>query len=414
MRYLISVPLVLLVILCGGVRCQDEADVRRYAIVGGHVVPVEGPVLQNGVILTRGTKIEQIGSASEVDIPSGYELIDARGLVVTPGFVELHNHTGASDLQSRVYQVNPGSRTVDNMEFDTPALRMAIAGGVTTFLTIPGSPTNMSGWGMIRKSGGKTPEESLVRFPGALKIAQAGNPERGSGDLGSTNLGMNWLIRNVMVEGKAYHEAWNRFEQGETKIKPKKVVRLEYIRGLYRKDYPIAVHTQQMAVVQMTMRILHDELGLDIIVDHGTFDGYLNSDLIAARGIPVANGPRQFLWDRTQGRMLGLAASWYALGIDRDSLTVNTDAPVVPQEELVYQASCAVRMGLPEDVALRGLCLNGARMLKVDQRVGSLVAGKDADIVLWTGNPLDPRNRTRMVLINGVLEYDSAKDGIRF
>jgi imidazolonepropionase-like amidohydrolase len=392
---------------------QDQ-DARRYAIVGGRVLPVEGPVLQEGVILTRGTKIERIGTAKEVDIPSGYEVIDASGLVITPGLVELHNHTGGSDLQSRVYQLNPGSRVVDNMEIGTPALKVAIAGGVSTVLSIPGSATNVSGWGVVRKTWGKTPKDALVRFPGALKIAQAGNPERGGGELGSTNLGMNWLIRNLMAEGSAYHRAWTRFEQGKTKVKPKKVVRLDYIRGLFKKEYPVAVHTQQMAVVQMTMRILHDELGLDVIIDHGTFDGYINASLIAERGIPVANGPRQFWWDRTQGRMLGLAASWHALGIDRHSITVNTDAPVVPQEELIYQASCAVRMGLPEDVALRGLTLNGARMLKIDKRVGSLVAGKDADIVLWTGDPLDPRSRTRKVLINGEVAYDSAKDGIRW
>ena len=79
MKHLLLLPLVILATFCSGARCQDRAEVRRYAIVGGHVVPVEGPVLPNGVILTRGTKIEQVGSATEVDIPSGYELIDARG-----------------------------------------------------------------------------------------------------------------------------------------------------------------------------------------------------------------------------------------------------------------------------------------------------------------------------------------------
>ena len=123
MRTLTTAFIAVLALLSGAARAQGVAE-TSYAIVGGRVLPVEGPVLEEGVILTRGAKIEKIGHSDEVDIPSGAVIIDATGCVVTPGFVELHNHTAASDLQSRVYQVNPGSRVLDNLEFETDALRI--------------------------------------------------------------------------------------------------------------------------------------------------------------------------------------------------------------------------------------------------------------------------------------------------
>lgn len=403
-------------VLVAGLAAQEPAAQSgpRIAITGGKVVTVTGPTIAGGVVLVRDGKIEKVGSAEDVEVPKGYRVIDATGKTVTPGFIELHNHTGASDLHDIVYQVNPELRVLDNLELNTPQMKVAVAGGVTCLLVIPGSGTNMGGFGVIRKTWGSTPKEVLVRFPGALKIAQAGNPERGSGDLGSSRLGMNWLIRNVLAEGKAYHEAWTRYEKGETKQPPEKNLRYEYLRGLFRRDYPVAVHTQGMSLVQMTMRILRDEMGLDVVIDHGTFDGYINAPALQARKVPVAAGPRGYYFDRKQGRFLGVPASWYWLGVDEDSLGVNTDAPVIPQEELVYQGSMAVRLGLPERVALKGLTINAARMLKIDRRVGSLEAGKDADISIWTGDPLDPRHRTQVVLVNGKVAYDAARDGIRF
>lgn len=390
-----------------------SADESVIAIVGGKVHPVSRSPIENGTVLVVGKRIVAVGSAEEVKVPDGATVIDATGMVVTPGFIELHNHTFCSDLHDTVYQVNPELRVLDNLKVDTPEGRIALAGGVTAGLAIPGSGSNMGGFGAIIKSHG-TAEEALVRFPGALKIAQAGNPERSNGDLGSGRMGMNWLIRNVLTEGKAYHDAWTAWEEGKSKTKPEKNLRYELIRGLFCGDYPVAVHTQQMQVVQSTLRILHDELGLDVVIDHGTFDGYLNGTEVQKRGIMVANGPRQLWYDRREGRIVGLAASWFWMGVDKDSICVNTDAPVIPQEELFFQATQAIRMGLPEDIALRGLTLNAARMLKIEDRMGSLDPGKDADIVVWTGDPFDPRHKVMKVLVNGEVAYDVARDGQRF
>ncbi|MAG58406.1 MAG: hypothetical protein CMJ83_19125 [Planctomycetes bacterium] len=407
--------LIAVIFLVGLVVAQAKRDAGgRFAITGGTVFTMAGPPITSGVVLVKDKKIEKVGAADQVAVPEGYTVIDAKGHWVVPGFVELHNHTLGTDLHDNVFQVNPELRVLDNVQMEGPASRIAVAGGVTSALIIPGSGSNMGGFGVIVKTAGRHPKDVVVKFPGALKIAQAGNPEQYDGDLGHTVMGMNWMIRNVLSEGKAYHEAWNAFEKGKTKIEPDRDPRYEYMRGLFRGEYPCAVHTQQVQVVQSSMRILHDELGLKMVVDHGTFDGYLNAPEIAKRSIPVANGPRQFWYDRRQGRMIGLTAAWYWLGVGDDRIGINTDSPGVPQEELFYQGTWSIRMGLPESVALRALTINAARMLMVADRLGSLEPGKDADIAIWTGDPFDPRSRTQVVLVSGKVAYDADRDGIRF
>jgi imidazolonepropionase-like amidohydrolase len=411
-----ALSFVLLVAL--GVVAQDgpvaPVEPGCFALVGGRVFTMAGPSIERGVVLMRDGKIEQTGAVGELAVPAGYRVVDTTGQRVIPGFIELHNHTACSDLHDIVYQVNPELRVLDNIEMDSPEMRIARAGGVTTVLSIPGSGTNMGGFGAIVKTFGETPQEVLVRFPGALKIAQAGNPERGNGDLGAGRIGMNWMIRNVLVEGRAYHEAWCAYEEGKTKTQPTKDPRYEYLRGLYRGEYPVAVHTQIFQVVQSTLRMLARDLKLKVVIDHGEFDGFINARLAIENNVSAACGPRVFWLSQNDGRFFGLAASWYWLGVSDDHIGVNTDSPVVPQEELSFQAAMAIRHGLPEGVALKGLTINAARFLCLEKRLGSLETGKDADLAIWTGDPFDPRSRVLMTFVNGKVAYDAARDGQRF
>lgn len=386
------------------------------AIVHGRVCPVEAPDIEDGVVVIRGRKIESVGKFGTVTVPSGARIIDATGKIVVPGFLEMHNHTGVSlsDLNDMVFQVNPDLRVVDFVQFDTPATRNALAAGVTTLLTIPGSGTNMGGFGVVMKTWGRKRDDVVVRFPGALKVAQAGNPERQGGDLGAGRMGMNWIIRNTLKEAQTYHLAWEAYEKGETKVAPQKNLRFENMRGLFTKEIPIAVHTQWFQVVQSTIRILKKEFGLDPFVDHGEWEGYMNTPELKALGMPVAAGPRGFDYDRRQAKFLGIPAAYFWRGIDRDSIGLNTDAPVIPQEELPFQGTMAIRLGLPEDVALRALTINPARMIKLEKRLGSLEPGKDADVAIWTGDPFDPRSRAHVVIVDGEVGYDADRDGIRF
>ena len=384
----------------------------RYAVVGGKIVTVTKGTHEGGTLLIADGKIEKVLAEPQEKIPDGYTVIDATDRWVLPGFLDLHSHIGGSDINDMVYPVNPGMRVLDNIVPKNSALLKAQAGGVTTVLFIPGSGTNMGGFGALIKTAGETTQDLLVRFPGALKIAQGGNPERYGGDLGRSRMGMNWIIRHALEEGKAYHEAWTEFEEGKSKTKPDFNPRLQYFRGLFRKDYPVVVHTQGYHLILSTLRILHDELGLWVVIDHGTFDGSELGPEVAERGIMVMNGPRQFRFDNRRGRFVGLAHRWFEGGVD--TVGVNTDAGVIPQEEQFFQASMAIRLGLDEEVALRGITINSAKAVGLDNRLGSLEEGKDADVVLWTGDPFDVRNYVVLTIVDGRVVYDIKKEPRRF
>lgn len=395
-------------------KAADTNSWPKYAITRGKVVTVTKGVHNGGVVLVSGGKIEKVipRPADDWTPPAGYEVVDAKGLWLAPGFVELHSHIGGTDLNDMVYPTNPGFRTLDNIVPGNALLKRAQAGGVTTVLFIPGSGTNMGGFGTLIKTAGKTAKDMIIRFPGALKIAQGGNPERRSGDIGATPVGMNFLIRNQLKEGKRYTDAWDAYEAGKRKSPPPKNPRLELFRGLFHKEYPVVVHTQGYQLIHSTVRILHDEMKLWVIIDHGTFDGFEMAPEIAKRGIQVMNGPREFRFDYRKGGYRGLAYEWYKGGVK--DVGVNTDAPVIPAEELVYQAAMAVRLGLKEDVALRGITIHAARALGIQDRVGSLEDGKDADIILWTGPPIDPRSKVIATMIDGRFVYDTRKEPQRF
>ncbi|MBL9076758.1 MAG: amidohydrolase family protein [Planctomycetes bacterium] len=387
-----------------------------YVFRAARVLPITAPPIDDGVVVTRNGVIEAIGRAADVAVPAGYEQVDCGAAILMPGLVELHCHIASEtfDLNDTVHPTNPEFRTLDLIGMEHDQIRTARAGGITTALYIPGSGSNMGGFGTLTKTWGKSPEEALVRFPGSLKIAQAGNPEREAGDLGTDMMGMSEGIRMTLLDGKRYwerHEAWQA-GRGE---KPEPDPTLELLRGLFRHEYPVSVHTQIYQVVLQTLQQLRQELGLWTVVVHGTFDGYrLSEDLLRA-GVPVAGGPRQYHFDRATGRFEGLLGNWSrggqhgwrapVLGLGSDGVGVNTDSPVVPQEQLPLQAAMAVRLGWQHEWALRGLTINAARFVGIDQRVGSLEVGKDADLVLWSGDPIDPRSYVHVTVVNGTICY---------
>ena len=403
----------------------------RYAFKVAKILPVESAPIDEGMILTSNGKIVALGKASETAVPEGYELIDMGDAWCVPGFVDLHCHIAgkSGDINDTVHPTNGEMRTIDVVTMDHERLRNAVAGGVTTVLYIPGSGSNMGGFGTLTKTWGRTPEEALLRFPGCLKIAQAGNPERRAGDLGMTRMGMNMGLRMTLEDGRRYYQAWEDYDAG-IGPKPELKANLEYLRGLFRHEYPVCVHTQIYQVVLETIRELRIEFGLWTVIVHGTFDAYRLSELAWKFGVPVCNGPRQYQMDDGRrgglgtGRMIGLANAWYAggdhgwrepvRGLGIDGIGVNTDSPVVAQEQLQLQCAMAVRLGLPDAVGLRAITLNPARFIGMDERVGSLKVGKDADLVFWTGDPLDPRNRVETAVVNGNIAYRRSESRPRF
>ncbi|HHI68673.1 MAG TPA: hypothetical protein ENJ97_05030, partial [Planctomycetes bacterium] len=172
-----------------------KIDSPPMALLAGKVIPVTSDPIPDGVVLIRDSKILAVGPRDKVKIPPGFKVIEMPRALLFPGFIEAHEHMGSRtsrrmyDLNDMIQQINPGLRVLDFITTDHPEIKRARAGGVTTVIFIPGSGTNLSGWGVLMKTWGRTAREALMRFPGVLKVAQAGNPERPFGDLGSGRMG---------------------------------------------------------------------------------------------------------------------------------------------------------------------------------------------------------------------------------
>ena len=393
---------------------RPTAEPAVFAVRAGKIV-TQGPqgVVDDGLVVVKDGKFAYVGPFDPAKVPAGAPLDDRRPHWLVPGFVDLHSHIGGgmADINDMTYPVNPDLGTLESIQPDSDRLKDARAGGVTTILFIPGSGTNSGGWGTMMKTHGRTLDEVLIRYPGAIKVAQLGNPERG-GDVGSGRMGMNFLIRSVFEKGRDYAAAWREFDEGKSKTKPALDPRLENFRTLFAKKCPVIVHTAHVQGVQATMRIFHDELGLDVILTHGDFLGFKGAEPLAERKFKVNIGPRTYWYDPETERIHGQAAEWFKRGTT--DLSLNTDSPVVPQEELFLQAAMAVRYGLPQEHGLAAITIVPARQGGLADRVGSIEVGKDADFGCYAGDPLDARHGALRVWVEGRVAYDPARDGRRF
>jgi imidazolonepropionase-like amidohydrolase len=368
-------------------------------------------VLHPGVVVMEGPRVVAVGRPEEVEIPAGAEVLDLGDRWVFPGFVDLHCHIAGGGYNDMVYLSNPDLVIVNNVEPENRRLKNALAGGVTTVLFIPGSGTNMGGHGVLVKTAGRTLDEMLVRQPGSLKIAQAGNPEWYW--YGVRRSFMNWNLRQTLERAREYHEGRTRAEENGGEGGPAFDPTWETLRGLFRGEFPVSLHTQWYQVALESITMLKRDLGLDIFIDHGTFEAWHLGEIAARYEVPVINGPRQFYVEYRDRQIQGNAWGWWKEGVRE--LGINTDAGVVPQHELPLQAAMAVRLGWDDPLlALRGITMVAARTIGAADRLGSLEPGKDADLCAWTGDPLDPASCCVMTVVNGKVAYDRDRDGQRF
>ncbi len=378
----------------------------------------EGTVIDRAWILVRDGEIEAVGPHGELEVPPDYAILDVSDRWVMPGLIDLHSHRGGTlqDINSPVYQANPGLRVHNAVVPGNPALEVGVAGGVTTVLFIPGSATTIGGQGILLKTSAPDFEAMRVRDPGSLKLAQADNPKRWG--YGMNRIMLNWHIRETLRRGVAYAERWRAFEEGRGE-EPDTDPQWEVFRDLVARRTQISAHTQVYQVIYATLRIVREEMGLDVYIDHGTFDGFLAAELATELDVSAIIGPRSISAQNKgrgidhDGKIVGVAAEYQRRG--HPMIGFNTDSPIVPQAELALQAAMGVRYGFDDaDMGtLRGLTTVPAQTAGIWDQVGSLEAGKDADFLVCPGHPADPRNAVELVFIEGRKVYD-AEEGQTF
>lgn len=385
-------------------RATAAADAPTTAHFAARILPVDGPPLDDAVLVEQGGRITAVGPRATTAVPAGARRIDHGDRWLCPGFVDLHHHVsgGGGDINDMVLPLNPELRTLDVVKPSEEMIRRAAAGGITTTLFIPGSGTNLGGFGVLLKMrwGGEL-DAMVVRQPGAMKVAQGFNPERRSGDLGLTRMGSSELLTQLLERGRDYAAAWRAHRAG-TGPKPAFDASLEQLRLVFDKQVPVLIHTAGARDCIATARMFQDVFDVWMILSHGCFDGWIAAAALAKRGTPVNLGPRMYEFDR-DGRFQGTCKAYWDAGCR--SISINTDAPVVAAEELPLQAAMAVRLGFGYELALAAVTLEPARQIGLADRCGSLRVGKDADFLVVAGDPLDPRFPPEQVYIEGTLVH---------
>jgi imidazolonepropionase-like amidohydrolase len=393
-------------------------SIHTTAITGGRVLPVTGEPIDNGTVLIVDGKITEVGPASEVNIPDGAHIIDATGKWVTPGIVESHGHIGideeangpaGNDTNEMTQPTTPGVRALDAINIEDEGFRDALAGGVTASVIKPGSGNVVGGRTCAIKTwGGRTIDEQVIKAEVSVKAALGENPKRvyGSKDkMPSTRLGVAYVMRAAFVKAQNY--AAKRVAAEEKGEPFERDLELETLAAVLDGTLVWDQHTHRHDDIATAIR-LSEEFGYKLVINHGTEGGKLR-DVIAEKNIPVIFGPmitsrsKVELRDRSIRQFVEMAEA----GVQ---LAITTDHPVVPIDRLVLQGSLAVRDGASPQTVLEALTINPARFMGLDDRIGSLESGKDADVVIWSGDPLDAQQRPEVVLIDGktVYEWDAA------
>jgi imidazolonepropionase-like amidohydrolase len=381
------------------------------AIVGGRVVPGAADPIENATVLITDGVIEAVGA--NVAVPDGVRTIDASGHWVLPGFVEAHAHVGVHEEgegpagQDTNEMTDPNGARLRALDAINPAERGfadALAGGVTTVVVKPGSGNPIGGQTVAIKTWGRIVDEMIVKSPTSVKSALGENPKRVYGEkkeLPSTRQGVAAVIRDAFGKAQDYRA---KRDAAASKGDPfDRDPTCEVLVRVLDGELPWCQHTHRADDIATAIR-LADEFGYRLIVNHAT-EGFLLADVLAERQIPCIVGPLFTTRSKVELRERTLANPG-RLANAGVLVALTTDHPVVPINFLVHQATLAVKEGMSRDDALRSLTVNPAQMMGLADRVGALEVGRDGDVVIWDGDPLDVMSRARRVFVNGVSVYE--------
>lgn len=379
-------------------------------IKGGTVHPIIGEVRIADILVEDG-KIAKIEDS--ISSPKGAELVDAKGLHVFPGFVDAHCHIGlweegtgqpGSDGNEATDPITPQVRAIDAINPRDEAFDNAVKGGITCVCTTPGSANVLGGIPVVIKTYGNRADKMVVDPYPAVKCAFGENPKRfyGSDDkMPSTRMGIAALLREMLFKTKDYMDAKKSKDGGDFDMK------LEALIPVMEKKIPLKAHCHRADDIFTAIRIAK-EFDLKMTLDHCT-EAHLIADELKEETYPIIIGPTFGEKSKVELREKSFETPrvLFENGI---SVSIMTDAPVIPIENLPMCAALASKAGLPHEEALKCITINPAKTLGLEDRIGSIEIGKDADIVIWDReNPLDIYAETKYVFINGKLV---SKDGV--
>jgi imidazolonepropionase-like amidohydrolase len=396
-----------LVWLCGALAFAQPKPV---ALTGAHIIPIAGAEIDRGTLVIQNGKIIAVGPANAVAIPRDTTRIDASGKVIMPGLVDSHSHIAAGGGADSSAPLQPDVRILDSINVRDSRIKKARAGGLTTVNIMPGSGHLLSGQTLyVKLRAAETIDDMLIKLPdgriaGGMKMANGTNSRR-QPPFPGTRAKSAALVREMYVKAQDYQKKVADAAGDPSKMPPRDLVMEGLVEVLEGKRV-VHHHTHRHDDIMTVLRLAR-EFHINVVLHHAS-DAWMVADEIAAAKVPVS----LILIDSPGGKeeakdlRLETAAILEKAGV---KFGFHTDDPIIDSRLLIREAGLAVRAGLSRPTALRALTLSNAEILGLEDRIGSLEPGKDADFIVLSGDPLSNYSHVLETWVEGAKLFDRSK-----
>ncbi|HMO14023.1 MAG TPA: amidohydrolase family protein [Pirellulaceae bacterium] len=391
----------------GKPRVMVDASITAW--VGGKIIPIDGDEIEDGVLLVQNGRVLAVGQRSSLQIPEGATVIDATGKVIMPGLVCTHSHVGGIGGADSSGAIQPDVRIYDSINVRDSGFRRAVAGGLTTLNIMPGSGHLMSGQTIyVKLRSGKTIDDLMIKaedgwIMGGLKMANGTNSIReNSAGFPGTRGKSAALVRQFFIKAREYQEKVER-AAGDPEKSPPRDIGLDAMIEVFQGRRIVHHHTHRHDDIITVLR-LAAEYNFRVVLHHVS-DGWMVAEQIAAAGAPCSI----ILIDAPGGKLEAVNLKFETGGIlERAGVTVgfHTDDYITDSRLFFRSAALGVRGGMSRKAALESLTINGAIMLDLQERIGTLSVGKDADFIILDGDPLSVYTKVLQTWVEGEKVFD--------
>ena len=378
-------------------------DEGKIAIKGGTFYTITQGIIEDGILLIENGKIKDIGK--NIDIPSGYQTISAKGKVIIPGLIVAFSQIGlegdfiASDSLENSETLTPQMRAIDGFYPMSKSIARLRNKGVTTAAIFPAPGNVISGQGAVLKMAGTIPEQMAIN-PSCGLLFTLGEKSKRENAMPKTRMGEMYLLRNIFLDAQKNLAKWGAYEKNKDEaLKPPQDFKLEPLTSLVKGRFPAFIYCVKVQDIMNAISLSETYKFRLVLVDAQQASQV--AEELARRKIPVLVVPQKSLWwdlekntwDPENAKKLSEAGVPIAI--------IPGEGARFGDEELALYAAYATRYGLPEDEALKAITIYPAKILGLDEKLGSLQKGKDADVVILDGHPFRIKTKVEKVLIDG-------------